>query len=593
MVGSLLRHAGWRLAALVALALALTATSGVGLLLLIPLLALAGLDVGQGSVEGVVEVVAAWLAAVGLAPTLPVVLVTYVLVVALTALLQHAHTVHTARLEQGYVIELRRRLYAAIARAEWVFLAARKSSDFTHALTHEIDRVGGATTALLSLLVRSLLAILYVSLALFVAPGASLLVILFGGLLALVLLPVTRAGRARGEAISRAYAGYYGVIGEHLAGLRFSKSHGADDMLFGRFLDRSAAAARAILGVVRNQAALSMWLQVGSAAIMGVVFYVALAVLGLPLATILLLLYLFARLVPMMTGVQRQAQHVLNLLPAYGRVAGMVDECEAVAEDAGGDAEAVTFERELRFEAVDFAYESGRPIVSGVDLVIPAGRTTALVGPSGAGKSTITDLAAGLIQPTSGGILVDDVTLAAAVAQAWRRQIGYVHQDTFLFHESVRDNLRVVNPDASDEALETALRSAAADFVFELPQGMDTVVGDRGVRLSGGERQRIALARALVRQPSLLILDEATSALDGENERLIQEAIERMGGRQTILIVAHRLATVRSADVIHVIDRGRVVESGNWETLWPLRDGAFRALCRAQGIDGTTGTAAT
>jgi ATP-binding cassette, subfamily C, bacterial len=171
------------------------------------------------------------------------------------------------------------------------------------------------------------------------------------------------------------------------------------------------------------------------------------------------------------------------------------------------------------------------------------------------------------------------------VTHAWRRRIGYVNQDTFLFNDTIRENLLSVRPDAGEEVLIGALHAAAADFVLGLPDGIDTVVGDRGIRLSGGERQRIALARALVRRPAMLVLDEATSALDAENERAIQRAIDRMAGRQTILVIAHRLASVRSADVIHVMEDGRIVESGSWEALMEDPRGRFRALCRAQGVE--------
>ena len=230
------------------------------------------------------------------------------------------------------------------------------------------------------------------------------------------------------------------------------------------------------------------------------------------------------------------------------------------------------------------AVERRHVVLNGVDLAIPAGRTTAVVGPSGAGKSTVADMVVGLLMPTSGRITIDGVPLAGAHIPPWRRRLGYVNQDTFLFHESIRENLRIVRPDATDEQLWTALHNASAAFVEALPDGLDTVVGDRGVRLSGGERQRIALARALLRNPTMLILDEATSALDPENERVIQHAIERMAGQLTILVIAHRLASVRSADVIHVMEAGHVVESGTWEALLARPGGRFRAMCRAQGL---------
>ena len=167
---------------------------------------------------------------------------------------------------------------------------------------------------------------------------------------------------------------------------------------------------------------------------------------------------------------------------------------------------------------------------------------------------------------------------------AWSRRLCNVHQDTFLFNESIRENLLLVRPEASEESLRAALHAASAGFVESLPDGLDTVVGDRGVRLAGGERQRVALARAVLRGPAMLNLDEATSALDPENEHVLQRAIERMAGQLTILIIAHRLASVRAADVIYLVEDGCVVESGSWDELVQQPQGRFRAFCRAPGL---------
>jgi len=227
-----------------------------------------------------------------------------------------------------------------------------------------------------------------------------------------------------------------------------------------------------------------------------------------------------------------------------------------------------------------------RAAVDGVALRIPARRTTAVVGPSGSGKSTLADLVMGLVRPTAGRVVVDGRELDEAWMRGWREGIGYVAQDTVLFHDSVRANLRWARPDATDEELWEALRASAADgFVQALPEGIATVIGDRGVRLSGGERQRLALARALLRRPSLLILDEATSALDTENERRIRDAIAALHGRTTILMITHRLSSVRDADAIHVMEGGRVIESGDWASLVANPLGRFRALWRSQEAD--------
>jgi ATP-binding cassette subfamily C protein len=222
-----------------------------------------------------------------------------------------------------------------------------------------------------------------------------------------------------------------------------------------------------------------------------------------------------------------------------------------------------------------------------VTFDLPAGRTTALVGPSGAGKSTIADLVLGLLPPSAGRLIADGEELAGNRLNSWRRSVAYVPQDTFLLHETIGQNMRWAVPSATDAEIWDALETAAArEFVEALPAGLDTSVGDRGVRLSGGERQRLALARALLARPSLLVLDEATSALDAANEQQILEAVARLRGTLTVLLITHRLSAVRPADTIHVLASGRIVESGTWDQLI-AREGAFSALWRAQarGID--------
>ncbi len=311
-----------------------------------------------------------------------------------------------------------------------------------------------------------------------------------------------------------------------------------------------------------------------------------------------MLLFLFYRIIPLFNSAEQSYQQFTNALPTFAGILEMQARCEAAAEPKAERAEEITLRGGIRLEGVSFAYEgeNGAPAISGLDLTIRAGETTAIVGPSGAGKSTVADLVTGLVVPDRGRVLVDGTPLQAGVMQSWRRQIGYVAQDTFLFHDTVRSNLLWARPDADDQEIRWALRSAAAEeFVSQFPEGMETVVGDRGVRLSGGERQRLALARALLRQPSLLILDEATSALDSENEKRIQSAIEELRGQMTILMITHRLSTVRSADVIYVLERGSLVETGDWDTLINKEHGRFRAMCGVQdvfsgkGVLGETG----
>jgi ATP-binding cassette subfamily C protein len=310
----------------------------------------------------------------------------------------------------------------------------------------------------------------------------------------------------------------------------------------------------------------------------------------MPAAGILLLLFLFARLVPRFSGMQKSYHVFMNVVPAFDRVMDLIEACEAAAEpsvELPADAErSLVPLSQVELRGVRFGYsdEPEALVLDGFDLVLEARRTTALVGPSGAGKSTVVDLVMGLLRPQAGAILIDDVALGPATLRAWRRHVGYVSQEPFLFHDSIRANLLWASPDATDEACWEALsKAAAAGFVSRLPDGIDTIVGDRGSLVSGGERQRLVLARALLREPALLVLDEATSALDAGSEAEVLAAIRGLRGRATIFVISHRLSTIRDADVIHVIDAGRVVESGTWDELAARAAGPFRELCRLQG----------
>jgi ATP-binding cassette subfamily B protein len=253
---------------------------------------------------------------------------------------------------------------------------------------------------------------------------------------------------------------------------------------------------------------------------------------------------------------------------------------------------------EVRFESVRFAYGPAptpsvagnggdgerprRPVLDGFDLVVPPGETHAIVGSTGAGKSTVVKLLLRLYDTSTGRIALDGVDVRNVPLAELRHAIGYVGQDVFMFQGTVRENLAYGRPDAADSDLERAARLAEAhDFIAELPDGYDTVVGERGQKLSGGQRQRLSIARAILKDPPLLVLDEATSAVDNETEAAIQRSLELVGRDRTVIVIAHRLSTVRHADRIHVLEEGRIVESGSHDELVGER-GLYAALWRIQ-----------
>jgi ATP-binding cassette, subfamily C, bacterial len=566
------------------LSLAAAAFEALGVVVLVPLLAAVGLPSPAGATGRMGGLAHRALALFGLRPSLGPVLGLFIVVTALQALAMRAQSVAGWRLQLGVALRMRRRLYAAIAGARWLHFTRIRSSELVHALTVECDRCGACASNLLSVVTWALVSAAYFLLALRVSAAASLVAAGSGAALMLALRGYAHSVRRQGEGFSRAHGEMTSAATEHLQSMKVVKSYGAEERNVAIFGAAAQHAADVHMAASRLYADSRALFTVGSVLLLGVVTWVSVAVLRLPGTTTLVLAFIFFRLVPRLQNLQQMQQMLMHDLPAYENVTRRIAALEAERERRAPGAPVHALARGIRFEDVSFAYPTAaREAVSGVELEIAARRTTAIVGASGSGKTTVADLVMGLVLPSAGRVVVDGRVLDEEWMGGWREGIGYVAQDTVLFHDSVRENLRWARPDASDEELGEALRAAAADgFVGALPQGIDSVIGDRGVRLSGGERQRLALARALLRRPALLILDEATSALDSENERRIRDAIAALHGRVTILLITHRLSSVRDADAIHVMQDGRIVESGTWAELMARPGGRFRALWRSQ-----------
>jgi ABC-type bacteriocin/lantibiotic exporter with double-glycine peptidase domain len=262
---------------------------------------------------------------------------------------------------------------------------------------------------------------------------------------------------------------------------------------------------------------------------------------------------------------------ISNFLPSYEQLVSLRKSAFEL-EEVQGDKTFLSLERGIELKDVSFTYPGRTQTLTAINLHIRRGKMTALVGDSGSGKSTVTDLVLGLQIPEQGTVFIDGVSMKKWHQNSFRERVGYVPQDPQLFNSSIRDNLLWSFDSASENDLWNVLHLAnAATFVKDLPQGIDTIVGDRGIRLSGGQRQRIALARALLRKPELLILDEATSALDSESEHLIQQSIEQVARNTTILVVAHRLSTIANADQVYVLRQGRTVEEGTYSHLAKMK----------------------
>lgn len=565
----------------------LSLTEAAGLVLLIPLLGLVGLDVGQGSLGQIGELVSGFFRFLGLEPTLVSVLLIYVLVVSFSAFLTRYQTLKTSQIQYEFAAHLRKRLYNAITNSSWLFFSRMKASNFAHALTNEIDRISVGTGQFLTFISGIMILVVYIIFALELA-GLFTGVIFAVGVTILLLLR-RRASRSRssGEEITTTTRDLYYSIMQHLDGMKTIKSFGMQNENIKLFSKQANQVARNYLNAIQSYADVKILFDIGTVIVLAIMVYFLIEIIKIPTASLFLLIYLFVRMIPQFSTIQRAYQYFTNMLPAFSNVMRLEEECLENSETAGSRDEQIELKKEIKLENVKFSYRGGEHFtIKDLNLKVLAGKTTAIAGPSGAGKSTVADLVMGLIKPEEGKVFVDGVAVTEKSLASWRNKIGYVAQETFLFNETIRFNLQLSRPDASEEELQDVLKLAAAnEFVSKLPEGLETVIGDRGVRLSGGEKQRLALARALLRKPSLLIMDEATSNLDSDNEKKILKAIDNLHGEITILMIAHRISAIENADHIYLIDGGRIFQSGSWDTLLKNQKGWLWDICEAQGVN--------
>ena len=447
------------------------------------------------------------------------------------------------------------------------------------AIRQQIENTSG-------LFVSSLLVLTYLGVLVGISPWLLLAVLLLGGLISLVqkqLLPRIRAGS---RAVSLAQVAISSRITEDFQGLRLLHTSGQ--------LDAADQRLAARMGELEFQ----LRRQVRRLSVVGP-FASFLPILAIALIASLSLLLLGGRSSGVLPSL---VTFVLALQRLNVRFTGLADMANRLADNSGrlkrlnqilsrsdkhfrrqGGAPFTSLQHHLRFEQVSLRYEPELPpALSEISFTLAKGQMLALVGPSGAGKSSIADLLTGLYAPSAGRILIDDVSIDQLDLASWQQRLGVVSQDTFLFNATIAENIAFGTRGATPSQIQAACEAAqAAGFIEGLRDGYDTLVGERGYRLSGGQRQRLSLARAILRDPDLLILDEATSALDSQSERLVQEAIERFEHDHTVLVIAHRLSTIVRADLILVLEAGRVVQYGTNDSLLAV-DGLYRQLWQQQ-----------
>jgi ATP-binding cassette subfamily C protein len=588
-VAMLVRVLRWRLAVSAMLALALAIAEGTGLLLLVPLLGSLGLAVHDGPASGIATLTVRGFGALGLQPSLGGVLLVFLAISVVHAALYRIHLLYNPTLEQHVTRELRSRLYRAILGARWPYLARQRTTDLVHAVTIDMDRVSSATYQLLTFLTGLAVSATYVAIAARMSPELTGLVALCGCVLLWLLRGRTASSADTGDRYSAASRRLFGMASESIGGVKVAKSLGAEARDVAMFEGFSRSLSDAYLALLKSYGRSKLRLDISIAIVISALLFIAVNGLGLRGAGLLVLVFVFARVMPRIVSLQEAGQVFISSVPSFTTVTRLIDACEAETEGARpDDGRRVQVGRGIVLEDVSYAYRvDGPTVVQHASLAIPGGRITAIAGPSGAGKSTIADLLLGLLPPTGGRLLVDGRELGEGDVGAWRRSIGYVPQDSFLLHDTIRANLAWANPCATEAEMWDALeRAAATAFVRSRPVGLDAIVGDRGLRLSGGERQRLALARALITNPNVLVLDEATSALDSANEEQILTAVEQLRGHVTVVLISHRLSTLRNADVVYVMEAGRVAESGTWTELAARPGGVFASLLSRQAIHG-------
>ena len=403
----------------------------------------------------------------------------------------------------------------------------------------------------------------------------------------IAILPVRNLGRRARKASTETQertGRFSAILTETLQAARHVKAYGMEGYESARAQDAIEARLRAIYKVVKTRAAASPIMEtLGGIAVAAVIFYGGSRVIAgettpgtfFSFMTALVMAYQpMKSLANLNTALQEG-------LAAAQRLFVMLDNEPEIKERSDAPPLQVTG-GEIRFEDVTFVYTDGKPALQNINLTVPSGRRVALVGSSGAGKSTLLNLIPRFYDPTSGRVLIDGQDIRETSLASLRANIGLVSQEATLFDDSVRANIAYGKPNATDDEIEGAARSAAADtFIRAIDGGYDGVVGESGTRLSGGQRQRIAIARAMLKDAPILLLDEATSALDSESERQVQDALAALMEGRTTLIVAHRLSTVIDADIIHVIDQGRIVESGSHVELI-ARAGVYARLYQTQ-----------
>lgn len=586
-VAAELAHAApGRLALIAVLSVLRSLSEGLSLALVIPLLALAGTstDGPQGFyaalVRGVTDVF-------GRDRAVAVVLGCFLLALLVRALIGFAATRLKTRLVADFTEALRLRVYAACSRASWLHLARMQHGRSVHALTAQADSAGYSAVYIIDMAAAAATILIGIAVAFTISAPMTLAVLAAVALLSLPLLALHRLAFRRGSAQMHSLQGLHDALQARIGGLKLGKALACEPHLEQQFARNSAGYREAVVRARDLANGSALVYEIGTALLLVALVLASRAIWDLRIAELSALVIIFIRLVPLTNGLVSQVQTLAATLPDYAALMALEAHARSAAEPAAGPVRRMCLRSALELVDVGLQYpEAGdNYALRHVNLRLAAGATVGILGRSGAGKSSLADVMAGLLEPSEGVVRIDGEMLTAGRRQDWRASIAYVPQDAPLFHDTVRRNLQICVPDASDQDIRTCLRAVAAEaLVDRLPDGLDTLVGERGARLSGGERQRLRLASVLLRRPELLILDEATSGLNPADEAEIIANLRQLH-RMTIVVIAHREASLAWTDRLIVLERGMVVDDG------PTREVARRnqRLLVAPPLPPTTG----
>lgn len=519
---------------------------------------------------------------------LSIILGIFVVVMIGQSFFQRNQTILNTKIQQGFARYLREETYKLILLSKWGFFLKNRKSDLVNSMITETARVSGGVNLFLNFISSIVFTLIQIGIACILSIKMTIFVTTFGFLLVLFSRKFIKQTSKLGQDNIELAQTYMAGITDHFNGIKDIKSNNIEEHHISWFNKLNEKVEKNVINTVDIKTRSNFIYKVVSAFLIGIFIFISIKIFKGQSASLFLILIIFSRIWPRITGIQSSLEQLGSVLPSFKKLLALQKQCfedQELNERMMHNIKPILIKKGLECNDVYFKYnrEVETYALKNVNLKFPTNQMTAIVGPSGAGKSTLIDLLMGLNQPETGEVLIDGNKLSSENLLSLRRSISYVPQDPFLFNTSLRENLLIINKNANEEQIWDALEfAAAADFVRKLPNGLDTLIGDRGIKLSGGERQRLVLARAILRKPSILILDEATSALDTENEFKIQEALERLKGTMTIIVIAHRLSTIRNADQVVVLDQGEIIQQGQFNQLASENRGMFSRLLKKQ-----------